>query len=169
MSRAPASPSPIQPVGLSHLVLNVRDLERAHRFWTEVLGFRQVGEVEAMKMRFYLGSRPTHHELALVQVADPDDPASAPDEGKPLQFVGARTGVNHIAIQLPDADAFDAAEAWLRESGIAIQSRIDHGMTRSLYLTDPDGHGVELCVDLPRELWEGDLNAALNKAEILER
>ena len=168
MSRTPTTPSPIQPVGLSHLVLNVRDLERSHRFWTEVVGFRQVGEVEAMKMRFYLGSRLTHHELALVEVMNPADPATAPDEGKPVQFVGARTGVNHVAIQLPDDAAFDAAERWLRENGIPIDARIDHGMTRSLYLTDPDGHGVELCVDLPREVWESDRNAAFNQADILE-
>ena len=31
------------PVGLNHLVINVRDIEESHRFWTELLGFRQTG------------------------------------------------------------------------------------------------------------------------------
>jgi hypothetical protein len=35
-------------------------------------------------------------------------------------------------------------------------------MTHSLYLQDPDGNGVELVYDLPNEVWEGDVNAALN-------
>ena len=46
----------------------VRNLERAYRFSTEGLGLRPVGEVEAMKMRFYPGSRGTHHQLAPFQV-----------------------------------------------------------------------------------------------------
>jgi catechol-2,3-dioxygenase len=35
-------------------------------------------------------------------------------------------------------------------------------LTHSLYLRDPDGNGVELVYDLPNEVWEGDVNAALN-------
>ena len=38
---------PIAPRGINHLVLNVRDIEEAHRFWTEVIGFQQVGELTA--------------------------------------------------------------------------------------------------------------------------
>ena len=52
----------VTPVGLNHLVLNVRDIEASHRFWTEMLGFRQVGEVpprlggvQRGAMRFYSG------------------------------------------------------------------------------------------------------------------
>ena len=40
--------------------------------------------------------------------------------------------------------------------------RVDHGMTHSLYIHDPNGYGVELLYDLPREIWEGDIDAALN-------
>ena len=40
-------------------------------------------------------------------------------------------------------------------------------MTHSLYINDPNGYGVELVYDLPRETWEGDLDAALNYAELL--
>ena len=38
---------PVTPMGLNHLVINVRNLEESHRFWTEMLGFKQVGEVRA--------------------------------------------------------------------------------------------------------------------------
>jgi catechol 2,3-dioxygenase len=40
-------------------------------------------------------------------------------------------------------------------------------MTHSLYIHDPNGYGVELLYDLPREMWEGDIDAALNWVEVL--
>ena len=40
--------------------------------------------------------------------------------------------------------------------------RVDHGMTHSVYITDPNGYGVEFVYDLPKEVWEGDIDAALN-------
>jgi catechol 2,3-dioxygenase len=40
-------------------------------------------------------------------------------------------------------------------------------MTHSLYLHDPNGYGVELVYELPREVWEGDIDAALNFAEVM--
>ena len=51
---------PVTPRGINHLVLNVRDIEESHRFWTEIVGFRQVGQLtptkerpNTPKMRFY--------------------------------------------------------------------------------------------------------------------
>ncbi len=43
-----------------------------------------------------------------------------------------------------------------------MDRRIEHGVTHSLYIHDPNGYGVELLYDLPREVWEDDLEAALN-------
>jgi catechol 2,3-dioxygenase len=40
-------------------------------------------------------------------------------------------------------------------------------MTHSLYIHDPNGYGVELLYDLPREVWEGDIDAALNWVKVL--
>jgi catechol-2,3-dioxygenase len=38
-------------------------------------------------------------------------------------------------------------------------------MTHSAYISDPDGNGIEVLYELPREVWEGDINAALNYFE----
>ena len=40
-------------------------------------------------------------------------------------------------------------------------------MTHSLYITSPDGYGIELLYDLPREVWEGDIDGALNYVAVL--
>ena len=60
------------------------------------------------------------------------------------------------------------ASAWLRQlaflqsRGVAFERRVEHGMTHSLYIRDPNGYSVELLYELPREVWESDINAALN-------
>jgi catechol-2,3-dioxygenase len=162
-----ATSRPVTPVGINHLVLNVRDIEESHRFWTEVIGFRQVGELKPSpqmpdppKMRFYSGDRgdnkPHHHDVALVENRDlPAPPTQWAMHGMPM-------AINHIAITLPDR------EAWLRQlehvqaSGVKFNRRVEHGMTHSLYINDPNGYGIELVYDLPREVWEGDIDAALN-------
>ena len=156
--------APVQPHGISHVVLNVRDLERAHRFYTEMLGFRQVGEIERLRMRFYAGGGGNHHDLALMQLRNPEQ---AGEPGK-FRLTGPTTpGLNHIAIRMPDEDALMRLFAHLKQRGYPVEMRIDHGMSKSVYIADPDGNGLELMCDLPRELWEEDVNKALNHAEVL--
>ncbi len=92
------------PRGINHIVLNVRDLEVSHRFWTEIIGFRCVAELKPIpgrprpKMRFYSGidahGDVTHHDLALAEV-----PAETPaDERGTWSLIPARVGINHVAI-----------------------------------------------------------------------
>lgn len=151
---------PVTPTGLNHLVLNVRDIEESHRFWTELLGFRQVGVVPAGlgglrrgQIRFYSGERDGqlhHHDIALVDTPELPPPGDAP------------TAISHIAIALPDREAWLRQLAFLQGRGVRFERRVEHGMTHSLYIRDPNGYSVELLYELPREVWEGDINAALN-------
>ena len=158
--------SAVVPSGLNHLVLNVRDLEESHRFWTEIVGFKMVGELgpterrpNPPKMRFYSGDhagRDNHHDLALVENSDLPSP---PEE---WQMFGMPSAINHIAITLPDRESWLRQLKFLQSKGVKFDRRVDHGMTHSLYIHDPNGYGVELLYELPREVWEGDINAALN-------
>jgi len=155
-----ASPSvAVTPAGLNHIVLNVRDIEASHRFWTEMLGFRKVGEVPARfgsvprgAMRFYSGERDGkmhHHDVALV-----DTPNMVVPDGP--------TPIGHVAIALPDRESWLRQLAFLQSRGVAFERRVEHGMTHSLYIRDPNGYSVELLYELPRETWESDINGALN-------
>ncbi len=158
----------VTPSGLNHLVLNVRDLEESHRFWTEVVGFKQVGELKVSptrpnppKMRFYSGDHDgsmNHHDVALVE--NKELPAPPAD----WAMFGAPCAINHIAVTFPSREAWLGHLAYLQERGVKFNRRVDHGMTHSLYINDPNGYGVELLYELPREVWEGDIDGALNYA-----
>ena len=155
------------PVGVNHVVLKVRDLEESHRFWTEIMGFGQVGEFgrtqdrpNAPAMRFDSGlsnGQLSHHDLALQEVEEPSDPATT------------RVGINHLAITMPDREAFVAQLRFLQERGVPLDARINHGVSHSVYLRDPNDIGIELLYELPRDVWEGDTNAALNYVESLPK
>lgn len=159
---------PVRPVGLNHLVLNVRDMEASHRFWTEIVGLHQVGQLKASptrpnppNMRFYScdhNGRLNHHDIALVE-----NPA-LPEPPKDWGMFGMPVAVNHIAITLPNRDAWLRQLEYLQSRGVKFNRRVEHGMTHSLYINDPNGYGVELLYELPRDVWEGDIDAALNYA-----
>lgn len=161
-----STPSTRPSVGASinHLVLNVRDIEVSHRFYTEVLGFQQCGELtHTMTMRFYRGDADHHHDLALAQIVDP---ASAPDQ-EPWSMEARRVGVNHIAIGYPDRRSWLDQLHHLEACGVEVIIRGNHGMTHSAYIADPDGYGLEIVYDVPADAWEGDVDAALNYFEYL--
>ena len=79
----------------------------------------------------------------------------------PPQEPGA-SAIGHIALALPDREAWLAQLAFLQSRGVAFERRVEHGMTHSLYIRDPNGYSVELLYELPRAVWEGDIDAALN-------
>ena len=154
--------APQVPSGVNHLVVNVRDIEESHRFWTELLGFRHVGTARHPRAdggpptRFYSGvkdGRLHHHDIALDQQAD-----LAHSDGAQAQSLA------HIAIEYASEDAWRAQIRFLTDRGVALQRLIERGTTHSIYLTDPNGIVVELVFELPREQWEDDIEGALNRA-----
>jgi catechol 2,3-dioxygenase len=152
------------PSGINHLVLNVRNLENAHWFWTECLGFKHVGALRRPgndgtprpRMHFYSGEQGgklRHHDIALVERA------SLPGE----RMDHAQT-FNHVAIAYPTREAWEQQIGFLNARGVRLYDRVDRGVTQSIHLADPDGNTIELVYELPREQWEGDIEAALNRA-----
>jgi catechol-2,3-dioxygenase len=170
-SKQAAPERAVTSIGVNHLVLNVRDIEESHKFWTEIVGMQQVGALQPGTqerprpvMRFYSadhGGKLNHHDIALVENKD------LPPRSKDWAMFGAPVAVNHIAIALPGREAWLKQLAFLQSRGVKFERRVNHGMTRSLYISDPNGYGVELLYELPRDMWEGDIDAALNYAENL--
>jgi catechol 2,3-dioxygenase-like lactoylglutathione lyase family enzyme len=119
----------IPVTGVSELVLEVVDLEAATRFYTEVLGLPLVERWEQREAAWVMVGERTRIGLWRPQVG----------------LAGGRGGVHvHFAMHLPEAD-FDAAVDRLRARGAAPETiEFESGRGRAAYVTDPDGHVVEL-------------------------
>ena len=84
------------------------------------------------------------------------------------------TGLYHVAILYPTREALATALCRVMESGISLDGAANHGVSEAIYLRDPDGNGLELYWDRPREAWprtkEGELlmfTAPLDLGELL--
>jgi catechol 2,3-dioxygenase len=119
-----------------HAVLKVRDMARAESFYCGVLGMPVATRVDGgMQMTFFtLGN---HHDFALLAVGS--DAPDARDDSP---------GLFHVAFKVGDSlDQLRAVKKELEAAGVAIDMVVDHTVTQSIYLHDPDGNGVELYVD----------------------
>ena len=171
VSDAPAAPAEaVSPRGINHLVLNVRDIEESYRFWTEIVGLKQVAALRPRpngpalpKMRFYSADHDgklTHHDVALVE---------SPNLPPPAEWVLAdgSVAINHVALAMPSREAWLKQLAFLQSRGIKFNWRVNHGVTHSVYINDPNGYGVEFLYELPREMWENDIQGAIDYLENL--
>jgi catechol 2,3-dioxygenase len=128
-------------VQIGHVHLKVADLERALAFYRDVLGFElqeRFGDQAA-----FLSAGGYHHHLGLNTWESRD--GSPPPPGS--------TGLYHHAILYPDRRSLAEALRRVLESGTRVTGASDHGVSEAIYLDDPDGNGVELYRDRPREEW----------------
>ena len=126
---------------IGHVHLKVADLERALRFYRDVLGFELTQRYG--RQAAFLSAGGYHHHIGLNTWESAG--GSPPGAGT--------TGLYHLAILYPmRADLADALRR-LMEAGIPLEGASDHGVSEALYLRDPDGNGVELYWDRPHEQW----------------
>jgi catechol 2,3-dioxygenase len=133
--------------GVGHVVLKVRDLPRAARFYRDILGLKEVARFPGKMVFFSAGTN--HHDLAVLSVGPEatDPPSDA-------------VGLYHVALKIGDSlEDLRAAKAHLEAHGIPILGVSDHRVSQSIYLQDPDGNGIELFVDADPAIWRQDPSA----------
>ena len=121
--------------------LKVADLERSLAFYRDVLGFevtQRYGQQAA-----FLSAGGYHHHIGLNTWES--EGGSPPPMGT--------TGLYHVAILYPSRALLADALRRLVKAGIPLEGASDHGVSEALYLRDPDGNGVELYWDRPKEQW----------------
>ena len=137
--------APIDPgARIGHVHLKVADLKRAIAFYRDVLGFelmQTMGDAAA-----FMSAGGYHHHLGLNTWESLG--GSPPPAGT--------TGLFHHAILYPDRPALARAVARVLAAGVALEGAADHGVSESVYLRDPDGNGIELYRDRPKEDWPRD-------------
>ena len=126
---------------IGHVHLKVADLERSLAFYRDVLGFEVTQRFG--RQAAFLSSGGYHHHLGLNTWESAGGLPPAP----------GTTGLYHIALLYPSrAELADAVRRVLK-AGIPLEGAADHGVSEAVYLRDPDGNGVELYRDRPKEEW----------------
>jgi catechol 2,3-dioxygenase len=141
---------PIHPnVSIGHVHLKVANLDRALAFYRGVLGF-EVTQGYGQDAVF-ISAGGYHHHIGLNTWESKDGLPPAP----------GTTGLYHLAILYPTRAALADALRRLINAKIPLTGAADHGVSEALYLNDPDGNGVELYWDRPRESWPRNADGSL--------
>jgi catechol 2,3-dioxygenase len=136
-------------VDIGHVHLKVANLDRAVAFYRDVLGFaltQRMGDSAA-----FLSAGGYHHHIGLNTWESADGPPPAP----------GTTGLYHFAIRYPDRAALGDALRRLEDARVPLDGASDHGVSEALYLRDPDGNGLELYWDRPRDEWPREADGSL--------
>ncbi len=127
---------------LNHAVLCVRDAQAAAEFYGRLFGFEVVStELGGRAVFMRAAGGDNHHDLGLFSVG--------PDAARPPR---GSTGLYHLAWEVPRIEDLADASTALREAG-ALGGASDHGVSKSLYGSDPDGNEFEIMWRVPREAW----------------
>ena len=136
-------------VHIGHVHLKVANLQRALDFYCGVLGFELTQRYD--EEAAFVSAGGYHHHIGLNTWETRD--GSAPPKGS--------TGLYHFAILYPTRVALADALRRLMQANISLEGASDHGVSEALYLSDPDGNGIELYWDRPKELWPRDENGQI--------
>ena len=136
-------------VRIGHVHLTVSNLERAIKFYRDVLGFQVTQRYDSSAA--FLSAGGYHHHIGLNTWESRD--GSPPPKGA--------TGLYHFAILYPTRAALADALRRLMQANISLEGASDHGVSEALYLSDPDRNGIELYWDRPKELWPRDENGQI--------
>src|SRR5690554_1539922 len=135
---------------IGHVHLKVADLERSLDFYCNLLGF-EITQMYGNKAAF-ISAGGYHHHIGLNTWHSENSPR-ATKEG---------VGLYHTAILYPTRKDLAIIYDRLRRAYYPLTGASDHGVSEALYLDDPDGNGVELYWDRPKELWPTKSDGSLN-------
>jgi catechol 2,3-dioxygenase len=126
---------------IGHVHLRVADLDRAIAFYRDAFGFdltQRYGRQAA-----FLSAGGYHHHIGLNTWESLG--GSPPPPGS--------TGLYHLAIRFPSRLELARALRRLLDHGVRIDGASDHGVSEAIYLSDPDGNGIEIYWDRDRSQW----------------
>lgn len=129
---------------IGHVHLKVSDIDRALRFYRDLLGFEVTQWYGSSAV--FLSAGGYHHHIGLNTWYS---------KGAPPAPVKA-AGLFHAAILYPTRRDLAEVLQRLLDAAYPLTGASDHGVSEAIYLNDPDGNGVELYWDKPQEQWPFD-------------
>lgn len=125
------------PISIGRVALTVRDLDPMAGFYEDIIG---LGLIERSGEGALLGV----DGKVLVELRQDRQARPFPNEA----------GLFHTAFLLPSRQDLGAWLRYAAERGIRLDGASHHGVSEALYLRDPEGNGIEIYRDLPRETWQ---------------
>jgi catechol 2,3-dioxygenase len=136
------------PVEIGRVGLTVNDLDRVQSFYETVIGLERIEDGGG---RALLGAGGRGFlELREDSQARRHDPREA--------------GLFHTAFLLPSRGALGAWAVHAAKAGVRLQGASDHLVSEAIYLADPEGNGIEVYADRPREAWPRDEGGRISMA-----
>ncbi|MHA6685449.1 VOC family protein [Mesorhizobium sp. A556] len=141
------------PVSVSRVGLKARDADALAAYYRSVVGLQELSR-DAGSITLGAANRP----LLVIE----NDPAAKPDDPR-------SAGLFHTAFLLPERADLGR---WINQAiaeKIQIEGASDHIVSEALYLTDPEGNGIEIYVDRPHESWkwtDGQVAMATDRMDI---
>jgi catechol 2,3-dioxygenase len=130
---------PIDPAThVGPVSLRVTDLDRARDFYSDALGLVTLSEQDGVA-RMGAGDRPLVELDANESAASPSPPRA--------------TGLFHLALLFPSRAELGRTVQRVLDTGVGLTGASDHLVSEAVYLNDPDGNGIEIYRDRPREQW----------------
>jgi catechol 2,3-dioxygenase len=126
---------------IGHVHLKVSDLDRAIEFYRGLLGFEVTMNYGSQAA--FLSAGGYHHHIGL-NTWQSKGGAPAPANS---------AGLYHVAILFPERKDLAMIFKRLLEADYPLTGASDHGVSEAIYLNDPDGNGIELYWDKPRDQW----------------
>ena len=148
MSRTNQSIDPKTTIG--HVHLKVADLERSVKFYRDVLGFEVMTRIG--NQAAFLSAGGYHHHIGLNTWESAGGKPASP----------GTTGLYHFAILVPSRKELAKVFKRLMNFNYPIEGASDHGVSEAIYLSDPDGNGIEIYADRPRNKWTKDLKGNID-------
>src|SRR3954468_9050303 len=126
---------------IGHVHLKVADIEKALQFYRDLLGFQVMQWYGDQAV--FISAGGYHHHIGLNTWHSKNAPPAKSDG----------VGLYHTAILYPTRKDLGEIYRRLRAANYPLTGASDHGVSEALYMDDPDGNGVELYFDRPREVW----------------
>ena len=123
-------------ISLEQIELTIPDLERSVNFYTKVIG---------LQLRSQNNRTATFgtEKVTLIKLSENPD----------AQRISGTTGLYHFAILVPGRLNLAQALERIIRNRVPVQGFADHGVSEAIYLSDPDGNGIEITHDRPRDQW----------------
>jgi len=126
---------------LGHVNLYVRDAAASRDWYLKAIGLHTYHFAPG-RAAFLSADKEKSHEIALMQLG-PDAPLQQPGQ----------VGLNHAALMVDSLDQLKDHYKRLKDNNVKIDHISDHGLSLGIYFRDPDGNGLEISYELPREKW----------------